>query len=232
MIRSVVIIGSGNLAEALARAVAASPLGLRQVFGRNRDRVAAVAALSGTVGESDPSRLARADIYLIAVSDAAVAEVASSLPIDAAAVVAHTREVDFSEIPILVETASPDLRGEVEAFARCLSRTVLYADSALRGQVHLAGVFACNFANHLFELGGEVLRRAGVSADLLRPLIAETTAKALAAARPAAVQTGPAVRGDLPTQERHLRLLADGALLSDIYRLITQSIWETSRKIS
>ena len=41
MIRSVVIIGSGNLAEALARAVAASPLGLRQVFGRNRDRVAA-----------------------------------------------------------------------------------------------------------------------------------------------------------------------------------------------
>ena len=188
MIRSVVIIGSGNLAEALARAVAASPLGLRQVFGRNRDRVAAVAALSGTVGESDPSRLARADIYLIAVSDAAVAEVASSLPIDAAAVVAHTagsvpvdalarfprravfypfqtftkgREVDFSEIPILVETASPDLRGEVEAFARCLSRTVLYADSALRGQVHLAGVFACNFANHLFELGGEVLRRAG-----------------------------------------------------------------------
>ena len=91
MIRSVVIIGSGNLAEALARAVAASPLGLRQVFGRNRDRVAAVAALSGTVGESDPSRLARADIYLIAVSDAAVAEVASSLPIDAAAVVTSTR---------------------------------------------------------------------------------------------------------------------------------------------
>ena len=235
MIRSVVIIGSGNLAEALARAVAASPLGLRQVFGRNRDRVAAVAALSGTVGESDPSRLARADIYLIAVSDAAVAEVASSLPIDAAAVVAHTAgSVPVDALARFPRRAVfyPFLRGEVEAFSRCLSRTVLYADSALRGQVHLAGVFACNFANHLFELGGEVLRRAGVSADLLRPLIAETTAKALAAARPAAVQTGPAVRGDLPTQERHLRLLADGALLSDIYRLITQSIWETSRKIS
>ena len=55
MIRSVVIIGSGNLAEsAFARAVAASPLGLRQVFGRNRDRVAAVAALSGTVGRAIP----------------------------------------------------------------------------------------------------------------------------------------------------------------------------------
>ena len=107
MIRSVVIIGSGNLAEALARAVAASPLGLRQVFGRNRDRVAAVAALSGTVGESDPSRLARADIYLIAVSDAAVAEVASSLPIDAAAVVAHTA----GSVPVDALARFPSRRG-------------------------------------------------------------------------------------------------------------------------
>lgn len=55
MIRSVVIIGSGNLAEALARAVAASPLELRQVFGRNRDRTAAVAALADTEGASDPA---------------------------------------------------------------------------------------------------------------------------------------------------------------------------------
>ncbi len=260
MIHSVVIVGSGNLAEALARAVADSPLCLRQVFGRNCDRVATIAALARTEGQTDPSRLAAADLYLIAVSDAAVAEVAASLPIDPAAVVAHTagsvsvdalparfprravfypfqtftkgRAVDFSQIPILIETAAPALRDELETFARQLSRTVLYADSALRGQVHLAGVFACNFANHLFELGGEVLRRAGASADLLHPLIAETTAKALAAARPAAVQTGPAVRGDLPTQERHLRLLAEDERLREMYRLITQSIWETSKKIS
>ena len=202
MIRSVVIIGSGNLAERSARAVAASPLGLRQVFGRNRDRVAAVAALSGTVGESDPSRLAHADIYLIAVSDAAVAEVASSLPIDAAAVVAHTagsvpvdalarfpRRAVFYPFQTFTEGARGRLLGDSiiraprptcaarwEGLARCLSHGCSMPTPTLRGQVHLAGVFACNFANHLFELGGEVLRRAGVSADLLRPLIAETTA--------------------------------------------------------
>ena len=90
MIRSVAIIGSGNVAEALALAVASSPLELRQVFGRNRSRVAAVAALAGCDGASDPARLAAADIYLIAVSDRAVAEVASSLPIAPSAVVAHT----------------------------------------------------------------------------------------------------------------------------------------------
>ena len=63
------------------------------------------------------------------------------------------------------------------AFARTLSHTVLYADSALRGKVHLAGAFACNFANHCFELGAGVLRQAGLSFDLLRPLIGEMTAK-------------------------------------------------------
>ena len=258
MIRSVVIIGSGNLAEALARAVAASPLGLRQVFGRNRDRVAAVAALSGTVGESDPSRLAHADIYLIAVSDAAVAEVASSLPIDAAAVVAHTagsvpvdalarfprravfypfqtftkgREVDFSEIPILVETASPDLRGEVEAFARCLSRTVLYADSTLRGQVHLAGVFACNFANHMFAVGQQLLQEYGLPADLIKPLIRETVAKALDSPSAAAVQTGPARRNDYRTRHKHIEMLHNHPELQNLYKNISLNIWETSKKI-
>ena len=258
MIRSVAIIGSGNVAEALALAVASSPLELRQVFGRNRSRVAAVAALAGCDGASDPARLAAADIYLIAVSDRAVAEVASSLPIAPSAVVAHTagsvpvdalpayferravfypfqtftagRSVDFSQIPILIETATPALRPEMTAFARTLSHTVLYADSALRGKVHLAGAFACNFANHCFELGAGVLRQAGLSFDLLRPLIGEMTAKALASASPAEVQTGPAVRNDLPTEERHLQLLEKNERLSAIYRLISQDIWETSKK--
>ncbi|HAW64929.1 MAG TPA: DUF2520 domain-containing protein, partial [Alistipes sp.] len=45
------------------------------------------------------------------------------------------------------------------------------------------------------------------------------------------VQTGPAVRGDRATQERHLALLAGDPLLETIYRTITQSIWETSKKI-
>lgn len=258
MIESVVIVGSGNVAEALACAVSASSLDLRQVFGRNEARVAAVSALAGCGGETDPAKLAAADIYLIAVSDRAVPEVAASLPIPPTAVVAHTaggvtldalparfprravfypfqtftkgRRVNFAQIPLLIETASPELRQEMFDFAGRLSRRVLYADSTVRSHVHLAGVLACNFANHCFELGGEVLRRAGLSCELLAPLIGETVAKALAAERPADVQTGPAVRGDLATQERHLQLLADDERLSAIYRLLSQDIWETSKK--
>ena len=185
-----VIIGSGNLAEALARAVAKSGLKLVQIFARNAARGQQVAALAATQWTADPARLAEADIYLIAVSDRAVAEAAASLPIPAGAVVAHTagsvplealpgqpvrravfyplqtftkgREVDFSQIPVFLETDDEALRPELEAFARRLSRTVIWADSACRAKAHLAAVFACNFVNHMYAVAERIAGSAGL----------------------------------------------------------------------
>ena len=70
--KEIVIIGSGNLAESLAVAVAAAPeLRLVQLFARNEARGREVAALAGTVWCGDAAQLARAELYLIAVSDRA-----------------------------------------------------------------------------------------------------------------------------------------------------------------
>lgn len=88
--KRVVIIGSGNLAEALARAVAESNLQLVQIYARNAERARAVATLAATRWTTQPAELADADIYLVAVSDRAVAEVAAVLPLPAHACVAHT----------------------------------------------------------------------------------------------------------------------------------------------
>lgn len=257
--KRIVIIGSGNLAEALARAVAASSLEAVQIWARNPERGPAVARIAGCGWSDDPAGLDRtADLYLIAVSDRAVAEVASALPIPASAAVAHTagsvpleaipghfarravfypmqtftkgRPVDFSEIPVFLETADPGFRSELETFARTLSRAVLWADSAQRARVHLAAVFACNFANHMYALGEEVVRRAGLDFGVLKPLIAETAAKACDARSPRDVQTGPAVRNDTATQERHRALLDGDPTLQEIYTQISENIWQTSRK--
>ncbi|WP_290526755.1 Rossmann-like and DUF2520 domain-containing protein [Alistipes sp.] len=256
-IRTVAVVGSGNVAEALARALGRSPFELVEVCARNPVRGPKVARIGGCAWCADPARAAAADLYLVTVSDRAVAEAAGALRVPEGAVVAHTagcvplealpgaqravvypfqtftagREVDFAEVPLLVEASAPDVAARITAFARGLSRTVLPADAATRARVHLAGVFACNFANHLFALGGRMLRQAGLPEGLLGPIVAETAAKAAAADDPAAVQTGPAVRGDRATQERHLALLAGDPLLETIYRTITQSIWETSKKI-
>ena len=258
--KQIAIIGSGNLAEALARAVAAADgLHLVQLFARNAARGGEVAALARTEWTDDPQRLARADLYLIAVSDRAVGEVAARLPIPDGAAVAHTagsvplaalperfarrgvfypmqtftrgREVDFGEIPVFIEASSPALCDELEAFARRLSRTVIRSDSAQRAKVHLAAVFACNFANHMYAVGERIVRGAGLDFDVLKPLIAETAAKACDARSPLDVQTGPAVRNDFATKARHGDLLAFDLRLKNIYSTISQSIWETSKKI-
>lgn len=259
-LQDIVVVGSGNLAEALARAVAAAPdLRLRQLFARNAERGAAVAALAATEWCSDAARLAPADLYLIAVSDRAVGEVAAALPIPAGAFVAHTagsvpldeipskygrrgvfyplqtftrgRAVDFARIPLFIEGSDERAARQLEAFARRLSRTVLRADSAQRRAIHLAGVFACNFANAMYTAAGEVLREAGLPFDVLKPLILETAAKAADAPSPAAVQTGPAMRGDAPTLARHRAMLAAEPDLEAIYRKLSHYIWETSKKI-
>ena len=47
-LKKTVIIGSGNLAEALARAVAKSELELVQIFARNAERARVVAELAAT----------------------------------------------------------------------------------------------------------------------------------------------------------------------------------------
>lgn len=258
--KRVVIIGSGNLAEALARAVAKSELELVQVFARNAERARVVAQLAATDWATRPEELCgEADIYLVAVSDRAVEQVTATLPIPDGATVAHTagsvpleaiparfarravfypmqtftrgREVDFSQIPVFLETPFPDLRGELEAFARRLTRTVIWADSAQRAKIHLAAVFACNFANHMYAVGERIVRGAGLDFDVLKPLVAETAAKACDARSPLDVQTGPAVRNDSATMDRHGELLAGDPQLKNIYSTISQSIWETSKKI-
>ena len=256
-IERIVIVGSGNVAEAFARAAKVRGIAVAQIFARNPERGRKVARMAGAEWCNDPARLAAADLYIIAVSDDAVAAVAQSLPFAEGAIVAHTagcgrldaiperwrraviypfqtftagREVDFSQIPIFIEGSDSPTTEALESFARRLSRRVARADSTTRRKIHLAGVFACNFANRMFGIGCDIVREAGFGFDILRPLIAETAAKAVASQSPAEMQTGPAVRGDRNSQERHLGLLADEAQLCEIYKLISDNIWQTSKK--
>lgn len=259
MTRSIVIIGSGNLAEALARAVSEHPtLELRQLMARNTERGAQIAAQCHIPWSSDPTALAAADLYLIAVSDSVITQVAERLPFPPDAAVVHTaggigiealpqrltrrgvfyplqtftrgRRVDFAQIPLFVEGNTEPFTRELETFARQLSHTVYRADSQRRARLHLAAVFACNFVNHLYALGAEILHGADLPFEVLKPLIEETASKAIEAGDPRRVQTGPAVRHDLPTLQKHGTILADDPRMKTIYELLSQSIWETSKK--
>lgn len=194
----------------------------------------------------------QADLLVISINDDAISEVVETLPRDFSPMVVHTsgstpmqavsriarhgvlypmqtfspdRKVEISEVPFLIEAS--DEKG-YQLLEKLLSSIVsptlvrrLQSDD--RARLHLASVFACNFVNHMYAAADEVLDMIGLDFSLLSPLIRETLEKALEYP-PASVQTGPAVRGDQKTLERHLDLLTDKPELQELYTSVSQSI--------
>ena len=127
------------------------------------------------------------------------------------------REVDFREIPLFIEGADPRIR----AVAESLSAHVYELSTADRKYLHLAAVFACNFANHCYTLAADVLARKGLPFDVMLPLVDETARK-VHELHPTEAQTGPAARGDKNVMAAQSALL-DGRLQA-IYNLMSESI--------
>lgn len=256
--KSIVVVGSGNVAESIAIAVSECPsLELRQVVARNAARASEVAAMAACEWCDDMGRAADADLYIISVSDRAVVDVAQALRRTKESIVVHTagsvdksvlgtcncgvlypfqtftagRRVDFSAVPLFVEGSDETTEAKIEAVAKALSRRVYRATSEHRREIHLTGVLACNFVNALYAMAADRLsENAALPFDVLRPLIEETARKAVEADHPRRVQTGPAVRGDFSVAERHMAMLGDGRE-TEIYKLLTEYIWQTSKKI-
>ncbi len=253
--RRVIIIGSGGVAEALAKGISAcEDLQLIQIFGRNEERVK---QLSKGVNCGVNRELQSADIYIVAVSDRAISQVTESLSFPASSNVAHTagsvemesiyhpkrgvlyplqsftsgRDVDLREVPFFVEGSSPEVEREIDSVARALSGNVMQMDSSGRKTLHLCGVFASNFVNAIYSSAADIAQRAGIPFGLLKPLIQESCQKALSTSNPREMQTGPAVRGDLATQQRHIEMLKDDERLQEIYKILSLHIWETSKKM-
>lgn len=246
----IICIGSGNVATHMAGAFKKKGHDLIQVWSRNPDHAGALASLVGakTIADLEGIDLS-ADLYLIAVKDDAISSVAEVLA-DVNGLVVHTsgatsinelnvfkeygvlyplqtfskvKEVDFNHIPLCIEAADANSLGKLRTIAEELSTLVYEVDSDKRKILHLSAVFACNFVNHMYDLGAQVLRAHDLEFEMLRPLIMETAVK-VQTEMPARVQTGPAVRDDEQTILKHLELLDSLPHLKEIYQTLSKSI--------
>ncbi len=130
--------------------------------------------------------------------------------------------VDISATPFFIEGSTPEVAQMLTVIAEMISWRVYPADSARRGRMHAAAVFACNFANHLWAHADDILRRdASLSLEVLEPLLRETLRKALLVG-PREAQTGPARRGDSGVIAKHCALLPEHQ--ATLYRTLTDSI--------
>ena len=247
--KRVVIIGSGNVATSLAHGLAAR-CEVAQIYSRRLAHAQELADAIGCSNATDDLQalVTDADAYIIAVRDDAIAEVitgtsdngalwvhtSGSKPIDLFAgrrsrygvfwpMQSFSREmvVPLDDVHFFAEANNDDALADLMALGRLLSHHVHEADSDKRLRLHVASVFSCNFANHMWTLAGEVLDEAGLPFDAMLPLI-RTTVEKLDQLSPARSQTGPAVRHDTQVIDNHLSML-DGDK-RELYRLLSQSI--------
>ena len=133
------------------------------------------------------------------------------------------REVDFKEIPLFIEGNDARIR----QLAESISNHVYELSTADRKYLHLAAVFACNFANHCYTLAADVLAKKGLPFDVMLPLVDETARK-VHELHPRDAQTGPAVRGDQNVMQAQAALLEGQT--KEIYELLSESIQEHQKQ--
>jgi predicted short-subunit dehydrogenase-like oxidoreductase (DUF2520 family) len=136
--------------------------------------------------------------------------------------------VDFKEIPCFVEAESEASLDVLKNLCASISDRVIEMTSDNRKYLHLAAVFACNFANHCYAIAADVLEQHGIPFDVMLPLIDETAEKVHQMA-PRKAQTGPAVRYDKNVMDKHLELLGNSANYEEIYKIMSKSIYERSK---
>lgn len=133
------------------------------------------------------------------------------------------REVDFNTVPFFIEASAPAEVELLRMVAVRLSPKVYEVTSGQRRYLHLAAVFACNFANHMYALSSHILEKQGIPFEVMLPLIDETAGK-VHELSPTQAQTGPAVRYDENVISKHLEMLADEESLQELYEKISKSI--------
>jgi predicted short-subunit dehydrogenase-like oxidoreductase (DUF2520 family) len=127
------------------------------------------------------------------------------------------------EIPLLVDGNTEEATILIEDFAKSLSPIVKRTTDEERLKLHVAGVVVNNFTNHLYAMAEEFCTKENLDFKLLLPLI-QSTAERITDISPKNLQTGPAIRNDVFTLDKHLRILATHPKLKYIYLKLTDSI--------
>lgn len=252
--KRIVLLGTGKVATHLALALQGlDGYRIIQLYGRRASSIKRILdKLSEPIPytSSIEDIQTNADYYIFALSDTALASVFAQMP-QTTGIWVHTagsvalstiaehhltsgvlyplqtfsleKSVCWRDIPIYIEATEEVGRRALEQLAQALSAQVSYATTLQREALHLGAVMACNFSNHLIAQAQSWLSANGLEPEALMPLLRETFAK-LETMSAYEAQTGPAVRGDRTTIERHEALLKHSPKLLALYRFLSESI--------
>ena len=245
--------GAGRVAEVLCKELFHSGFRIDMIVSETKDRGKSLADYCKAIWSSELLFPDSSKVIIVAVPDHRLAGVLDAINCLQDTLVVHTagsfgldifperyihkgifyplqtfsknRKVSFTDIPVLLEASDDESSFILKTLADAVSGQVHFVGAGQRRMLHLAAVFASNFTNHMITLGKKIVLKTDLPFEILAPLIKETISKALDLG-PENSQTGPAVRNDQNTIEKHLELLSFSPDLKQIYAEITRSITE------
>lgn len=246
----IVLIGSGNVATVLGRLIVQKGHSVKQVISQDINNAQKLAAeLQASYADTSATVDMDSDLVIISISDSNLEFILSEFK-DNRKPVVHTaggvskevlqkysdnygvlypvqslrREMkEIPRIPFLIDGSSEEMTRFVENFAKTISDEVNRANDEERIRLHLAAVIVCNFTNYMYSIAEDYCKNEKVDFNILKPLIMETAQRVMEHS-PSEVQTGPAIRKDIQTMDKHLRLLVKYPKLRTTYLRITDSI--------
>lgn len=247
---NVSIIGSGNVATVLGRMIKKAGHSIQYIVSRDMANAETLAfemqaRAMAAISELDMN----SDMYMIAVSDAAIEKINKDLWVQDKLVVHTSGSVSLNSIqntslntgvlyplqslrkeikhephiPFLIDGNNEYAKKELWGFVSSFSRNIVYANDDERMKLHTAAVLVSNFTNYLYTITEDFCQRENISFKQLVPLISEV-AERLHEYSPEDMQTGPAIRKDIATIQKHLSVLEKYPEQHYLYMLFTQSI--------
>ncbi len=136
------------------------------------------------------------------------------------------KKIDWSNIPICITANTHFAKHSLKKLASTLSNYIKTVNDIEREKLHMMAVVLNNFTNHIFSLSDRYLSANELPFDIFLPILNETIDR-LKDNKPSVLQTGPAIRGDQSTIEKHLELLKDEPQLMILYKMMSDSIGST-----
>lgn len=252
------IIGTGNIAWFFGKRLVAAGHHCKGVFARDTQKAKELAEglLAGTFGTIEQHQDIEADVCFIAVSDAAIADIASKLRFSKSVVihtagaisinVLNTASDDYGviwpiysikknsipshrNIPLAWEASSNKAKRFINEMTHALSDNIIEAKEEQRKWLHLCAVITNNFINHLWAVNEKIFADNSLPTSVLQPIWQQTYDK-IKLGNAHKNQTGPAIRGDKETIDSQVDLLEKYPDIQKIYQAITDSIQHNHKK--
>lgn len=255
-IKRISILGTGRVANQLAAILFEKGYEIDGIYGRSSMAARKLAEKVKSRVIENISQPIRSDLALVCVSDDAIGEVSGQISERSDAIIAHTsgavpmseipaglkravfyplqsfsidKKVVWENVPFCIEAEDDDHLNALGQLAESISEKVFVLSSDQRKTLHLAAVFANNFANLMYEYSEELLIDSDIDRSILHPLILETAHKVLLQ-RASESRTGPASRGDMETIKAHQKLLGENNAYREVYDLLTREIYNRNHE--